>query len=119
MTGAATEEGATALADMVATLTQQLPDGITATVILCAGDAKRFQVAVAGSTHPELLRLVLRTALERLERQLAGAANEDDEDEDPQPCTDPRGHSWVIQDTEEIEGEGRSYCEWCGADGDA
>jgi hypothetical protein len=39
----------------------------------------------------------------------------DDDDE----CTDPRGHSWVVQDTDEIEGEGRCYCEHCGADGDA
>ena len=32
-------------------------------------------------------------------------------------CSDPGGHSWVVQEVE--SGEGRSYCEWCGADGDA
>ena len=36
------------------------------------------------------------------------------EDEyDPQPCTNPRGHSFVCSD----ENEEISYCEWCGADG--
>lgn len=38
------------------------------------------------------------------------------EDEEPR-CTNPGGHSFVIEDTD--HGEGRSYCEWCGADGDA
>jgi hypothetical protein len=40
------------------------------------------------------------------------------DDEWPPPCTDPRGHLWVIQDTDEIVGEGRCYCERCGVDGD-
>lgn len=40
------------------------------------------------------------------------------EDDEPR-CVNSRGHSFVIQDTEEIRGEGRSYCQWCGADGDA
>lgn len=42
-----------------------------------------------------------------------------DVEDDPQPCSNPRGHSWVVQEGDEISGEGRSYCEWCGADGDA
>jgi hypothetical protein len=42
----------------------------------------------------------------------------DDDDE----CTDPRGHHWVIEgaaDDYPGAGEGRCYCEHCGADGDA
>lgn len=39
-------------------------------------------------------------------------------DEYPPPCTNPAGHSWVIEDTDG-HGEGRAYCEWCLADGDA
>lgn len=38
---------------------------------------------------------------------------------DDDACSNPRGHSWVIQEEDEIAGEGRSYCEHCGADGDA
>lgn len=38
------------------------------------------------------------------------------DDPDP-PCSNPAGHSWVTEDVE--RGEGRSYCEWCGRDGDA
>jgi hypothetical protein len=40
-------------------------------------------------------------------------------------CTNPGGHSWVYTgtqyggDDESYYGEGRCYCEWCGADGDA
>lgn len=40
-------------------------------------------------------------------------------------CTDPGGHSWVCTgtayggDDERYCGEGRTYCEFCGADGDA
>jgi hypothetical protein len=34
---------------------------------------------------------------------------------DPPRCSNPRGHSWVVRDDmEEV-----SYCEWCGADGNA
>jgi hypothetical protein len=41
-------------------------------------------------------------------------------DDDGEPiCTNPGGHSWVTQKGDDIAGEGRSYCEWCGADGDA
>lgn len=35
----------------------------------------------------------------------------------PPPCTNGHGHSWVCEDVE--SGEGRSYCEYCLADGDA
>jgi hypothetical protein len=47
-------------------------------------------------------------------------------DDDPNDrCTNPGGHSWVCTgtqyggDDESYHGEGRCYCEWCGADGDA
>ncbi len=46
-------------------------------------------------------------------------------DDDPDACTSPRGHRWVYSgtayggDDERWSGEGRCYCEWCGADGDA
>lgn len=44
-----------------------------------------------------------------------GEMDVDDEDDDPDACTDPRGHVWVCRDdSEEI-----SYCERCGADGNA
>lgn len=33
----------------------------------------------------------------------------------PEKCSDPRGHSWVCSD----ENEEISYCENCGADGNA
>lgn len=42
---------------------------------------------------------------------------EDSDDYDLQPCGEWSGHSWVCEDAE--IGEGRSYCEYCGADGDA
>jgi hypothetical protein len=44
------------------------------------------------------------------------AGEEDDYDDSyPPACTNPQGHSWVCRDdNEEI-----SYCEWCGADGNA
>jgi hypothetical protein len=38
----------------------------------------------------------------------------DDECNGEPRCTDPKGHSWVTSDE-----DGRSYCEWCLADGDA
>lgn len=39
-------------------------------------------------------------------------------DEDGEPvCCNPGGHSFVCEDVE--SGEGRSYCEYCLADGDA
>lgn len=47
------------------------------------------------------------------------------EDEEPGGCTHPRGHSFVFTgtayggDDDSYMGEGRSYCEHCGADGDA
>ena len=42
---------------------------------------------------------------------------DDDEDDDgyPGPCTNAGGHSWVVSD----ENEEISYCEHCGADGNA
>jgi hypothetical protein len=47
-----------------------------------------------------------------------------DIDDDPDACTDPGGHSWVYTgtayggDDPSYLGEGRCYCEHCGADGD-
>jgi hypothetical protein len=48
------------------------------------------------------------------------------DDDDPYPgCTNPRGHSWAYSgsayggDDDSYHGEGRCYCENCGADGDA
>lgn len=50
----------------------------------------------------------------------------DHDDDDGVPrCSNPKGHSWVCSgtayggDDERWHGEGRCYCEWCGADGDA
>lgn len=40
-------------------------------------------------------------------------------------CTNPKGHEWAYTgtayggDDERWHGEGRCYCVWCGADGDA
>lgn len=67
MTGPQTKEGAEELAVMTHALLAALPEGLTATVILCAGTAEEFQVSVAGSTPKPLLRLVLQRALERME----------------------------------------------------
>jgi hypothetical protein len=52
-----------------------------------------------------------RAAVASIERLEAGA----DDDGYPPPCTNRRGHSWVCQDDDEET----SYCEWCGADGNA
>ncbi len=41
--------------------------------------------------------------------------DEEFDDSYPPPCTNPTGHSWVCSD----ENEEISYCEWCGADGNA
>lgn len=49
----------------------------------------------------------------------------DDFDGQDDACSDPGGHSWVCTGTEyggdddSYHGEGRCYCEFCGADGDA
>jgi hypothetical protein len=47
-------------------------------------------------------------------------------DEEPYyGCTNPGGHEWVYSGTayggedESYHGEGRCYCAYCGADGDA
>ncbi len=40
------------------------------------------------------------------------------DDGHPPPCTNPEGHSWVCADTDN-GGDGRTYCEFCLADGDA
>lgn len=40
------------------------------------------------------------------------------EDEPDPPCTNSAGHEWVTADRDE-GGDGRCYCIWCGADGDA
>lgn len=48
-----------------------------------------------------------------------------DDENDGDACSDPGGHSWVYSgtayggDDESYFGEGRCYCEFCGADGDA
>jgi len=48
-----------------------------------------------------------------------------DEEEDPDACTDPNGHSWAYTgtayggDDERWHGEGRCYCRHCGMDGDS
>jgi hypothetical protein len=46
--------------------------------------------------------------------------NNDDDEGYPPPCPgrEKEGHSWVIAD-EDNGGDGRCYCEYCGADGDA
>lgn len=50
---------------------------------------------------------------------------EGDDDEPDDRCSNPGGHSWVYSgtqyggDDESYHGEGRCYCEFCGADGDA
>lgn len=50
---------------------------------------------------------------------------EADDDGSDRPCTDPGGHVWAYTgtayggDDERYMGEGRAYCEHCGADGDA
>lgn len=41
----------------------------------------------------------------------------EDEYEDENKCENPGGHSFVCEDCD--SGEGRSYCEYCLADGDA
>lgn len=41
-----------------------------------------------------------------------------EEIEDEGACTNPAGHSFVCADVDN-GGDGRTYCEWCGADGDA
>lgn len=57
------------------------------------------------------------------QEQVATWPDESDGPEDR--CTSPRGHSWVYSgtayggDDERWGGEGRCYCEHCGADGDA
>jgi hypothetical protein len=49
----------------------------------------------------------------------------EEDDGYPPPCTNPEGHKWVYSgtayggDDESYHGEGRCYCEHCGADGDA
>jgi hypothetical protein len=44
---------------------------------------------------------------------------DDNYDDDPnEGCTNKGGHEFVEEDTGERP-EGRSYCQWCGADGDA
>jgi hypothetical protein len=52
--------------------------------------------------------------------------NDDDDDFTDEPaCTHPGGHEWACSgtayggDDESYHGEGRCYCIWCGADGDA
>jgi hypothetical protein len=53
------------------------------------------------------------------------ASGTDDDDEPGGKCTMPGGHSWVYSgtayggDDASYHGEGRCYCEHCGADGDA
>ena len=42
-----------------------------------------------------------------------------DDDDDGEPrCTNKAGHSFVCSDDDSYMGEGRCYCEFCGADGD-
>lgn len=47
------------------------------------------------------------------------------EDDGEPRCTNPAGHEWSYTgtqyggDDESYHGEGRCYCMWCGADGDA
>jgi hypothetical protein len=69
-----TAEAGELLAEMVGMIVSQLPDGLTATVVLAAGDEDRFEVAVAGTTPPALLVLVLQRALERVQDRLAAEA---------------------------------------------
>lgn len=43
-----------------------------------------------------------------------GGEPDEDGDSYPPACSNPGGHSWV-----ENEESGATYCEFCGADGDA
>lgn len=70
----------------------------------------------------------LRAAKRALLDRPAPAADplaDDDEDGADAPCTNPGGHDFQCSgtayggDDESYHGEGRSYCIWCGADGDA
>jgi len=62
------------------------------------------------------------------QREEESAAVDDDDmfgDEPDDGCTDPGGHKWAYTGTQyggddpSFHGEGRCYCEHCGADGDA
>lgn len=68
---------------------------------------------------------------DRMIDEAAGAFDDDFSDmeeepeEDEESCINPGGHEFVCSGTNEggdddsYHGEGRSYCQWCGKDGDA
>ena len=58
---------------------------------------------------------------DRMIDEAAGAFDDDmfDGDDEGECPKNKRGHAFVVQEGFDIIGEGRSYCEWCGADGDA
>jgi hypothetical protein len=53
---------------------------------------------------------------DRMIDEAAGAF--DDDGSYPPPCPGRKDHSWVVADKDN-GGDGRCYCEYCGADGDA
>lgn len=57
--------------------------------------------------------------IERIPLDPTTPDEEEIDSDDGQPrCTNPEGHSFVEEEREDGR-EGRSYCEWCGTDGDA
>jgi len=84
---------------------------------------QRIKDALGTDEDGDALIEVARNA-HRAERDLAQQESDAADDSEP-PCTGPRGHSWVYTgtqyggDDESYHGEGRCYCEHCGADGDA
>jgi len=55
------------------------------------------------------------------DEEAAGAFDDDFSDlpEEACPGSEDGCHSFVENGDEQHHGEGRTYCEWCGADGDA
>jgi hypothetical protein len=79
--------------------------------------AERFVAAAIADGHDVFIRE---------EPEAASYDDEPDYDDDGYPiCSNPKGHEWACTgssyggDDESYHGEGRCYCIWCGADGDA
>jgi hypothetical protein len=54
----------------------------------------------------------------RIADAMENPPSDPNDEDDGMRCTNPGGHEFVIQEGDDIHGEGRSYCQWCGADGD-